>query len=68
MTHDQATAEAKSRWGCRARAVHYPRHGSTSFVCIVGRTERGTFFCVRGHGATWEDAFADADKDEAVRR
>lgn len=61
MTHEQALAEARKRWG-PSGAVE-TTHSSSGGWCHVGIME--TFpmrhFVAKGVGGKWESAFRDAD-------
>lgn len=63
MTNAQAFKAAQKRWG-KTGAVKQtrPRPGQTiALPCSVGYVEMGMFFNVEGQGATWADAFKNAD-------
>jgi hypothetical protein len=74
MRNAKALTEARKRWGktaavkdsgrtCTCGAKHCAwLHARYS----VGKIELGMFFSVRGQGASWEEAFASADKAEAA--
>ena len=59
MDEEAAISEAKQRWGPSGAvsiADEWPQAR-----CLVGELRSGPKFHVRGRGATWEAAFADAD-------
>ena len=64
MTDRQAEREARRRWGEDHMAWHHayapPADG---FHCLVGkmRGDIRDYWQVYGRGATWKQAFADAD-------
>lgn len=63
MTLNEAFAEAKRRW--RWGSVRGP--GDEGEGCKVGYVPFGSFrLTVYGTGATWEEAFADADANDHV--
>ena len=62
MTRADAQETARRRWGAAAGIRH--RLGSSwpdPFEYAVGRRD-GLSFEALGEGATWEEAFADADR------
>ena len=73
MTARQALAEARRRWGENATAVkrkgwQQPLIGPYVLgVIVLGVIELGVFNSVRGWGASWEEAFREADRLEALR-
>lgn len=68
MTARQALAEARRRWGKNATAAK--RKGWQQPLIgpyVLGVIELGVFNSVRGWGASWEEAFREADRLEALR-
>ena len=59
VTNEQASAEAKRRWGAKGCVQQsQPRPVNTHFVGY----QDGHFTWMIGHGQSWEEAFAAADK------
>lgn len=69
MNQQEATEEAKRRWGAEGEAVIDRRAEAAGLQCLVGffawSEATGKVYRVRGTGATWEEAFTLADKIEA---
>jgi hypothetical protein len=62
MTYDAAAAEARRRWGGRAKVRHDPNRASGgSRPYAVGYRDRSVFI-VYDNGDSWEEAFQAADK------
>jgi photosystem II stability/assembly factor-like uncharacterized protein len=59
MTPEQAAAKARARWGRTGVALR------VDDLCCVGHALGGVFLC-RGTGATWSEAFEDADRYEST--
>lgn len=67
MTRDEAFTEAVRRWSAPDAAQGtiagpYLEHSRGPSQCQVGIVGAYGAFIVRGFGATWEAAFADADR------
>lgn len=64
MTDEDAKREAERRWGriavVRDRQAHYPLV-PRFMVGVLAHAEHNCV-TVHGEGATWEEAFADADE------
>lgn len=54
--------EVRRRWGKNADALHYPNRADPERRYVVGVVELGLFFTVKGMGASWNAAFAQADE------
>lgn len=68
MTQKQALAWCRRRWGKNAavgRRDHLPNPNSRRRVGVV---QLGMFFEVRGTGATWQAACANAEEREQRTR
>jgi hypothetical protein len=62
MTDDEALADARRRWGGRAKVRHDTNRASGgSRPYAVGYRDRSVFI-VCGNGDSWEEAFQNADK------
>lgn len=68
MSTDDAQREAVARWGPRA-LVHHERvelaDGTEAVLCLVGHRcgDDTSAWFVRGRGASWREAFDDADAE-----
>jgi hypothetical protein len=75
VKQQEALAEARRRWGHRATVHTAPSpFVKTISFCRVGTGKRwflaelfGEVQSVKGGGTTWEAAFEDADREDALR-
>jgi hypothetical protein len=72
MTDDQALAEARRRWGDTAKIRHQPdptKSGPRPYAVGVQKdavsVQEGDLFIIHGQGASWEEAFDEAGKQQA---
>lgn len=65
MNVTQVIKECKRRWGPTGNAQINRR---VKLSHTVGRVRLGVLFEVQGQGATWEEAFEDADRKTAADR
>lgn len=64
MTYEQAKSEAHRRWGAAGRALFYRDPGEYAVGTMGGaKLPNGTY--PYGVGASWEEAFTDADRNAA---
>jgi hypothetical protein len=74
VSEQEALAEARRRWGNKAKVHTAPiPFLKTVLFCRVGTGKRwlltevlGEVKAVKGAGLTWEAAFADADRETAL--
>jgi hypothetical protein len=61
MTNQQANAEAMRLWGPTGEAWH-AYDIRPEYWCSVGCWDEHDGRTLKGHGRTWEEAFANADE------
>lgn len=68
MNEEQALTEAYRRWGQQGmvydRAKHFNQNGMEDAAKRVGRYWVGTDSFHYGNGNTWEEAFANVNKEK----